>query len=67
MGHTYSLRLDRNGAHSVIEHQTGDFQWTVGIVQTEPGYQDLKIEATPNTVSILDESQRSAISNHEQP
>jgi hypothetical protein len=50
---TYSLRLDLNGAHSVIQHGAGEYEWTVGIVEIEPEYRDLQIEAVPYTLNLL--------------
>ncbi len=53
IGDTYILRLDLNGAYSVMEHGAGDYEWTVAIVAVEPDYQDLQLEASPFPLSVL--------------
>ncbi len=47
VGDIYTLRLNLQGAHSVMQHGTGDFFWSVAIVNVEPSYQDLHLEADP--------------------
>jgi hypothetical protein len=53
IGDTYILRLDLNGAHSVIQHGAGEYEWSVAIVAIEPAYQELQIEATPYPLRLL--------------
>jgi hypothetical protein len=52
IGNTYALRLDPNGAHSVMQHGAGDYEWTVAIVAVEPTYQEMHIEAAPFAVHV---------------
>jgi hypothetical protein len=52
IGDTYILRLDLNGAYSVMQHGTGEYEWTVALVAIEPAYQDLYIEALPFALGI---------------
>jgi hypothetical protein len=47
------LRLDLNGAYALQEHGPGDYFWSVGIVATEPAYQDLGSEAPPRLLHVL--------------
>ena len=53
IGDTYTLRFDLSGAYSVMQHGAGDYEWTVALVAIEPDYQDLQIEATPYSLSLL--------------
>jgi hypothetical protein len=45
VGDVYTLRLDLQGAHSVMQRGRGDFFWSVAIVSIEPAYQDLQLES----------------------
>jgi hypothetical protein len=50
---TYIVRLDLNGAYSVQQHGEGDYEWTVAIVEIEPAYRDLQVEADPRPLTLL--------------
>lgn len=60
MGDTYFLRLDVNGAHSVMQQAMQDsmknraveYEWSVALIEIEPSYQDLGIESTPFALEI---------------
>jgi hypothetical protein len=52
IGDTYSVRMNLNGAYSVMQHGAGDYSWTVGIVGLAPAYHDLQIEAPPRSLRL---------------
>jgi len=54
VGDTYTARLDLNGAYSFIQHGPGRYNWSVAIVEIEPGYRDLGIEADPSRVLLIE-------------
>lgn len=45
---TYTLHLDLGGAYSLQQQGRGAYSWSVALVNVEPSYQDLQIEATPS-------------------
>lgn len=53
VGNTYMLRLDVNGAHSVMQDGAGEYAWSVALVTVEPTYQELGIEAKPFMLKIV--------------
>ena len=52
IGDTYILRLNLDGAYSMMQHGAGDYAWSVGVVTIAPTYQDLQIEATPSRLRV---------------
>lgn len=65
VGSTYLLRLDVNGAYSVMQHTSansmshhamannvGEYEWSVALVTIEPTYQETGIESTPFALEI---------------
>jgi len=49
----YSLTLDLSAAASVTKHgNSGDYFWSVAIVQIDPEYQDLNLETEPRSIQI---------------
>jgi hypothetical protein len=53
IGDTYILRLDLNGAYSIMQGGAGDYLWSVGVVAIAPTYQDLGRETLPRPLRVL--------------
>lgn len=52
IGDTYILRLSSDGFYSTKLHGTGDYLWSVAIVEIMPTYQDLHLESPPHSLRI---------------